>query len=119
MKKFLFFASALCLLFFVSCAKDSRKIQLEGLDPLALEPGLEWLLVTSPYTACHSQADYGSPVEKYLRRGEIRLVQGRATVKTDEVYESWFFVEEGWITENCSEVYSNKLRAQTAKAALR
>ena len=119
MKKFLFCASLVFCAILGSCSKNSQKIQFDNLDPLAMEPGVEWLLVTSPYTACHSQADYGSSVEKYLRRGEIRMVQGSATVKTDEVYEKWFFVEEGWIPENCSEIYSNKLRAQTAKSALR
>ena len=118
-KNFLFCAFIFGSLVFISCSKKNEKIQFDSLEPMAIEPGVEWLLVTSPYTACHKEAGYENPVESYLRRGESRVVEGSSTVKIDDNYEKWFFVKEGWIPENCAKIFSNKLRAQTAKSELR
>lgn len=115
-KNFLFCAFIFVSVIFISCSKKNEKIQFDSLEPMAIEPGIEWLLVTSPYTACHKEAGYENPVESYLRRGEIRVVEGSSTVKIDGNYEKWFFVKEGWIPENCARIFSNKLRAQTAKS---
>ncbi len=115
MKKFfVFLFIAACFLSFDSCSKKNEAINFQPLEKDALEPGVEWLLVTSPYAACYKDSDYNAEVTGHLRRGEIRKLEGSAVTKTDEVYENWYFVKEGWIAGNSAKVYSNMLKAESA-----
>lgn len=112
-----FFLIALALIF-VSCSKKSGFIPVDNSDPLSLQFGVEWVLITSPYVSCHAEPDYNSSVEEHLRRGEIRVLDGEQTVKTDGVFEKWYFIEEGWVSENFVRIYSNKLKAESARKKL-
>lgn len=87
---------------------------LDFKEPLSVEPGIEWVLITSPYAACHRLPDYNAEVSNHLRRGEIRMIKGKSSVKVDGCYEQWFFIEEGWLSENLTQIFSNRLKAEKA-----
>ncbi len=115
MKKFLIFLFIIAgIVSFGSCSKKNEEIIFEPLEKDALEPGVEWVLVTSPYAACYKDSNYNSEVIGHLRRGEIRKLEGSAVTKTEDVYENWYFVKEGWIAQSGAKVYSNMLKAETA-----
>ena len=107
-----------CAALFSSCSKKDKEIEFQRLEDFATDPGVEWLLVTSPYVACHKDSGYEADVINHLRRGDIRKIDGSAQTKVDDAYETWFYVEEGWIPQNSAQVYSNRLRAVTAAKSL-
>ncbi len=117
-KKIVFFCIFVTLLLFISCSKKDKPLIFDSSEPLAIEPGVEWLLVISPYVPCHKEGGYESLVVEHLRRGEIRMVEGNCVVKTDEEYENWYKIKEGWIPQNSVAVFSNKLKAQKALSQL-
>lgn len=104
---------------FFSCGEKDVPLALDNSDPLAADPITQWLLVLSPYIACHEQADYGADVKDQLRKGEIRRIEGEALVSVDTGYEQWYCVEEGWIPGESVRVFSNKYQAQRALSALK
>ncbi len=119
MKKFfVFLFVSACLFSLSSCSKKNEEISFQPLAKDALEPGVEWLLVTSPYAACYKEPDYESEVTGHLRRGEIRKLEGSSVIKTDDVFENWYFVQEGWIAGSGAKIYSNMLKAETARTQL-
>lgn len=115
--KSLFILFSLCF-FIWGCTKKSDVLEFETTDPKALQPGVEWLLVESPYASCHENAGYDEDVTNHLRRGEIRMVKGNQTVKTDGIIEKWYLIDEGWMPDSSVHIYSNRLKAENAKKSL-
>lgn len=110
---------AVTALAFSACNRQRDIVfHLESTNPLAVDPEVEWAVITSPYAACYATADYASVVATHYRHGEVLQVQGRITVKTGDKSELWYAFEEGWIPENALQVYPNKLRADNASQQL-
>ncbi len=96
------------------CTRKNDVPVFDNSDPYAVEPGVEWILVTAPYAACYSEPGYGASVSEHLRKGVIRRVLGTQSVKVDGNFEKWYSLDEGWIPGSFVQVYSNKLKAEKA-----
>lgn len=122
--RFFFVRAMLSVLVFLSvfslfsCREKDEPLALDNSEPLAADPITQWLLVLSPYVACHEDADYSADVKDQLRKGEIRRIEGDALVNVETGYEQWYCVEEGWIPGGAVQVFSNKFQAQSALDAL-
>lgn len=110
--------SLLIVLCLSSCINRKGEIKFDNSQPLSLEPGVEWVLITSPYVACHKNAGYEEDVVTYFRRGQILMVQGKKTIPVDDSMETWYAFDEGWVPQSCLRVFSNKLKAQAAAGEL-
>ena len=108
----------LIVLSLASCFNRKGEILFDNSQPLSLEPGVEWVLITSPYVACHKNAGYEEDVTAYFKRGQILMVQGKKTIPVDESMETWYAFDEGWVPQSCLRVFSNKLKAQAAAKEL-
>lgn len=106
--------SFIVLLF--SCSKKGEPLAFNPSDLENTAPGVEWVLIVSPYVPCRQEAGYEAAVTQHLRRGEIRRVDGNCFVKVDGNLEKWFLVEEGWLPSNAADLFSNKLKAEKALA---
>ncbi|WP_149554303.1 hypothetical protein [Treponema pectinovorum] len=117
-KSFLIFAvfvfSFFSIVNFISCEKRNDLPVFDSRNPLSVEPGVEWVLITSPYAACYRLPNYEAEVTNHLRRGEIRMIEGMSSTKMEDSYEKWIFIEEGWIPENLTQIFSNRLKAEKA-----
>ena len=101
-----------------SCLNRKGEIKFDDSQPLSLEPGVEWVLITAPYVACHRNAGYEEAVVTHFKRGQILMVQGKKTIPVDESMETWYAFDEGWVPQSCLRVFSNKLKAQAAAREL-
>lgn len=118
MKKFFLFIFIVSMIF-TACSRKDQPLVLNPQDEKDTAPGVEWILILSPYVPCHENAGYESAVTKHLRRGAIRRSDGNCFVNTDGNSEKWYSVEEGWLPENTLEVFSNKLKAEKALSELK
>ena len=111
---------ALLLLLAASCSRRDGALQFDSSDPLATQPGVEWAVVSVPYTACYAACDYASAVSTHYRRGAVLQVEGEQTLflEGSERREKWYAFAEGWLPESAVEIYSNKLRAESASRLL-
>ena len=107
-------AFALCLCF--SSCKE-KEINLALSDPLSLTPGVQWGVVTSPYTRFFLNPDYASAVVGYCRAGHVMMVDGRhlasnpdSDKKNGTMY--WYHFEQGWLPQSAVTLFDNKLRAE-------
>ncbi|MCR5724287.1 MAG: hypothetical protein K6G80_04280 [Treponema sp.] len=114
-------AVACCLLVLsfsaVSCNRRDGTVQFDTSDPYALEPGVDWAVVSVPYAACYGEPGYESAVLTHYRRGAVLQVQGQQTVvlsKEEEKSELWYAFDEGWMPKSSLQIFSNKLRAEKA-----
>lgn len=121
------FAAAVFSFFIVSCSKNTNQIQLQEMTADELSPSVEWALVTDPYVACRGQAGYEFPTVASLRKGEIYEIEGNKTVEvTDEMpdgkesvkKETWYALSGGWVPGSAIRIFSNKLKAQSARKAI-
>lgn len=121
MKKFLFTLITIFSVFFVavSCSKKADLIELNNEDLASLDPQSEWLLIVTPYVSCHSEAGWENKVINHVRKSEIRQKKGSKTVKTDDNFELWYFIDEGWISSSSVKLYSNRLKAKSAADGLK
>lgn len=108
------------LIFFLilGCSKKNDLLTFDSSDPLAMKPGVEWLLVSEPYVACYKSFDYNEEVVTHFRKGAIMVVEGSTSVKIGDKKELWYAVKEGWIPGFAVSVYSNKLKAKSASKLL-
>lgn len=106
----------LCVISF-SCKKsrNTAAIRFDDSEPLALAPDVTWALVTDPYAAFRIDMDWQSENSGHVRRGEILQVLGKSVDDDDNV---WYKFESGWLPASCLSVYSNRMKAQTAKNQL-
>ena len=72
-KKFLFCAFIFVSVIFISCSKKNEKIQFDSLEPMAIEPGIEWLLVTSGFQKTAQEFFQISYVRKLLKANCARV----------------------------------------------
>ena len=104
-----------------SCVKRG-KIKFDSREPLSLMPGIEWAVVDEPYVAFRKENTFESVVESEARRGEIYEVTGKTVVVNGNDAPTkttiWYHFDKGWLDESAVTIYDNKLRAQTAAAAL-
>lgn len=114
MKRFFAVTIAVLSLSVFSCVKRDVPVQFDTSDPLALNPEIQWAVVTEPYVACYLDADYATAVLTHFRKGEILQVIGERTVKSGGETEKWYAFKDGWLPESTIAVYANKMRAQTA-----
>lgn len=119
LKVCLFFFSCLLILPVMSCKKNNGQLEMQPLAPQDLSPRIDWVLISDPYVACHSEAGYESPVISSFRKGEIYEIKGNCTVIVDDSKELWYAIENGWIPSSAVKVYSNKLKAEKAKKILK
>lgn len=107
--------AALCVSVTVcGCVRQNVPVQFDSSDPLALNPEIQWAVVTEPYVACYQNADYASAVLTHFRKGEILQVIGEKTVRIDDAKEIWFAFSDGWMPASSVAVYANKMRAKNA-----
>lgn len=129
--KRIFLFSVLCFLFSVfSCSKNNQ-IEFQEMTADELSPRVEWALVTDPYVACREQAGYEFPTVASFRKGEIYEVQGNCVIKVEyeddsqksrktiTKNETWYALENGWVPESAVKIFSNKLKAESAKKSLK
>ena len=100
------------------CERKERVFAFDSTNPLAVNPEVEWALVSVPYAACYSDADYASAVTTHYRRGEVLMVQGMRTVTQGDKRERWYAFESGWLPQSALSIYANKLRADNAARQL-
>lgn len=99
----------------ISCSRKSSFIQFDNETPDAIKIGVQWVLLVSPYVSCHEEPDYSADVTEHLRRGEIRMCKGVRSVRTEDLIEKWYLLEEGWVSESSVSVFQNKLKADEAR----
>lgn len=112
-----FFLINLFLILSTSC-KGSKKevIVFDNSEPLALAPDIQWALVTDPYAAFREDLDWESEIKSYCKKGEILQILSRSF---DDKKNYWYKFEQGWLPESSINVYSNRMKAQTAKKTLK
>lgn len=111
MKKVYFACLVMFLLSFVSCQKkEDDTIVFDNSEPLALAPDVEWAVVNDPYAAYKSEIGWESSVIGHSRKGDILRVLGKSVDKNNEV---WYSFENGWLSESCLLIYSNRFKAQS------
>lgn len=113
----LWFVFALCVCL-CACVKQHVPVQFDRSDPLALDPEIQWAVVTEPYAACYADAGYDATVVAHFRKGEILQIVGERTVSGDGKGTVWYAFAEGWLPQDALAVYANKMRAQTAVKAM-
>lgn len=116
---FLAFVSVFCLFLSVSCKKNNGQLEMPAIAPEELSPRISWALISDPYVACRKEADYESVTVSSFRKGEIYEIKGNCTIIVDEKKELWYAVGEGWIPSTAVRVFSNRLKAENAKKALK
>ena len=99
----------------ISCNK--KELVLNQDDPLSMKPGIQWAVVTSPYTAFFVEPDYSSDVLSYGRAGLVAMVKGSHIVKVSKSNKVntvmyWYNFEQGWLPQDVLELFDNKLRAE-------
>lgn len=117
LRAFLVLACCVCV---VSCTKRDEVLQFDASDPLATSPSVVWAVVSVPYAACYENSGYNASVTTHYRRGTVLQVLGEETVVlTDsKKLENWYCFSDGWLPESAVQLYTNKLRAETASRAL-
>lgn len=108
MKKFLIFAFVLVLF---SC-KNEKNIKFDNTEPLSLMPDVSWAIVVNPYVGFQKSASWDSEVLSHARKGDIFQVLGKSFSNEDEV---WYEFKNGWLNSSSIQVYSNRLKAISAK----
>lgn len=118
MKKIvILFFTALMIITMFSCKKAGKEvIVLDNSQPLALAPDIQWALVTDPYAAFRENLDWDSEIKSYCKKGEILQIISRSF---DSKRNYWYKFEQGWLPESSLSVYSNRMKAQTAKNELK
>lgn len=117
-KKFVKILFAFCFsaLFLISCEKKEEDvIVFDNSEPLSLAPDIEWAVVKDPYAAYKSEIGWESSVVGHSRKGDILQVKGKSIDSNKEV---WYYFENGWLSENCLTIYSNRLKAQSVSQKL-
>lgn len=114
-KLFLAFFTLFFSLSLYSCKKNSGQLKMPDLAPEDLSPRISWALISDPYVACRREADYESETIASFRKGEIYEIKGNRTVLVDEEKETWYALGDGWVPSSAVEVYSNKLKAESAR----
>jgi hypothetical protein len=107
-------------LLFSSCVRRNAPVSFDNSDPLALDPDIQWAVVHDPYAAFRKETSYDSEVTGHSRQGDILQVAGFHTVQEDkkEKAEQWYAFDQGWLPASTVDIYSNKLKAQTAASVL-
>lgn len=105
--------SVLCVCL-CACVRQHVPVQFDRSDPLALDPEIQWAVVTEPYAACYADAGYDAAVVAHFRKGEILQVVGERLVSGDGAGTVWYAFADGWLPQGAVAVYANKMRAQTA-----
>lgn len=112
MKKISFILSVMFLfssVFFVSCREEKEEvIEFDESYPLALAPDVVWAVVSEPYAAYKKEAAWNADIAGHCRKGEILQVVGKSEVNN----EIWYYFENGWLSENSIEIYSNRFKAK-------
>ena len=109
-----------CLALIVSCTKDNS-IVFDNSKPLALEPGLEWAVIVSPYAAFREECSLDSKVSSHGRKGDVILVCGKEYIKNKDAergFDIWYSFDQGWLSSVDVKVYDNELKAETASKEL-
>lgn len=117
-KLFLVFSVFFLILVLNTSCKDSKKnvIIFDDSEPLALAPDVQWALVIDPYAAFRESMDWESEIKSYCKKGEILQIISRSF---DDKKNYWYKFEQGWLPESSINVYSNRMKAQTAKKTLK
>lgn len=115
---FVLFLLLITLLFFATSCKKSKSevIVFDNSEPLALAPDIQWALVTDPYAAFRQDKDWNSEIKSYCKRGEILQVK---SYSFDKKKNNWYEFEQGWLSESAISIYSNRMKAVTAKKQLK
>lgn len=114
---FLIFAVLFSILAF-SCTKNNGELKMQNFSPEDLSPRIQWALVSDPYVACRKEASYEAETVASFRKGEIYEIKGNASVKTDDITETWYALGIGWVPSSALKIFSNKLKAETAKSEM-
>ncbi len=96
-----------------------KDITFDSSQPLDLAPDVNWVLVTEPYLAFYTKADWTSPTVGHCRQGAVLQIIGEH-MRTDEnkTLEKWYKFDAGWLPASRVTVYSNRLRAEKAATQL-
>lgn len=103
----------------LSCSKNNGQLEMQPLSMEELSPRVEWALVSDPYVACRKEAGYESETVASFRKGEIYEVKGNRMIRIDDTTEKWYALGDGWVPSGAVQVYSNRLRAESARKSLR
>lgn len=98
-----------CFATFSCFKKEDDVIILDGSEPLALTPHVQWAVVNEPYVAFKENKDWGATVTGHCRKGDVFQIKGKSL---DEKKEIWYLFDEGWLPASCVLVYNNRLKAQ-------
>lgn len=111
---------AVCIFFVLtatSCKGSKNEvIVFDNSQPLALAPDVQWALVTDPYAAFRTTMDWESEINSYCKKGEILQVK---SCSFDSKKNNWYEFEQGWLPESVVSIYSNRMKAQSAKKELK
>lgn len=111
-----FFCITFVFFFIFSGCSKNRAIIFDNSYPLAMAPDVEWAVVVDPYAAFRNFHSWESEVIGHCRCGDILQVSG-ISVNSDK--ESWYMFSSGWLPASAVDIYSNRLRAQSASALLK
>lgn len=110
----------LCLLIIFSlfsCNKNSNEIiKFDQSEPLALAPDIKWALIIEPYAGFKESFDWDAEINGYCKKGDILQIISKTQDKKNGV---WYKFSQGWLPESCLNVYSNRMKAQTASKELK
>jgi len=115
MKKtfFIFIIFSCCIFFMTSCsAKKNSKIDLVETPNISL--GNEWALIIEPYAMFKEEPIFEAKSNLHCRRGDVVEVIGKKILFDGKKQSVWYKFESGWLPDNSVQIFSNKLKAQTA-----
>lgn len=114
---------ALCLfsLAFIACSRG--KINIDQHEALALDPAVQYMVITSAFTSFYETPSFQAKTVAYVRKGEIYMITGVKIAKDDSDLHRqfrWYQCEKGWVcsgdasqkSNTVLRIFDNKIRAK-------
>ncbi len=98
------------ILILFSCSKDEYK-EIDVSNTLNLAMSSQYAVIVEPYASYHQESNQNSNILSYGRIGEVVEVTG-STINNNE--ELWYHFEDGWLSQETIQIYTNKLQASYA-----
>ena len=96
---------------FTSCF-GKKTVEFGFENSLAIAPDTEWARIEVPFVSYYEDCSFKSPVINSGRRGDIELVTGKKTVRTEDGKEvRWYIFKKGCLEESSLSIFNNYLRA--------
>jgi hypothetical protein len=115
-----------CFLLMACTAKNDEKGSpvIQVIPPVTSPLSRDYIgfgVITASFTHVTADPFDGSSSLGYLRRGTLVRVLRRQTIKTNNDFMTWIFIDgpvQGWLKEEVVAIYDNESQAITASQAM-